>query len=479
MAPNCDSNASQPVSMSVSGQSTIGYSFDLAGRLTQMTQGAATVKVDYDNGNRPISTTLPNGVQMLYAYDAGSQVTGMTYKVGSTTLGNLSYAYDTLGRQGRMGGSFARIAIPTPVLTTSYNAANQVTTWGTATLSYDANGSLTSDGTYTYTWNARNQLSNVKQKSNGATLAGFGYDAYGRRLNKTVGTTTNFVYRGINPVQEIGGTTTNIWSNGTDRFFKRGNDTLLQDALGSNIAVVDGSGVVQTQYTYEPFGKTTVTGAANANSYQFTSRENDNVAGLYFYRARYYSTSLQRFISQDPIGFRSGDYNLYAYVKDNPVELSDPLGLATGIGCAIGSSAGRGSTGPIPGGPNKDKTWPNFPVIVVGPDGMPVPAPGPGQGQSPKPGPGQLPMPGQNGLGDYELPIPVELARRACSCTTTCYFESAGSGSTADCSGWASGSGTGGTENEACKAAKKDASNQAPRGCKTKHCDPCTCTGCR
>lgn len=62
----------------------------------------------------------------------------------------------------------------------------------------------------------------------------------------------------------------------------------------------------------------------NANSYEFTGRENDG-AGLYYYRARYYSPTLQRFIAQDPIGFHGG-LNLYSYVGDDPIDVFDLLG---------------------------------------------------------------------------------------------------------------------------------------------------------
>jgi uncharacterized protein RhaS with RHS repeats len=43
--------------------------------------------------------------------------------------------------------------------------------------------------------------------------------------------------------------------------------------------------------------------------------------------ARYYHPGLQRFISEDPIGFRGGDVNVYAYVRNRPVTTTDPLGL--------------------------------------------------------------------------------------------------------------------------------------------------------
>jgi RHS repeat-associated protein len=51
------------------------------------------------------------------------------------------------------------------------------------------------------------------------------------------------------------------------------------------------------------------------------------MALLRYYRARYYHTDLQRFISEDPIGFRGGDVNVYAYVHNRPLFATDPLGL--------------------------------------------------------------------------------------------------------------------------------------------------------
>ncbi len=47
--------------------------------------------------------------------------------------------------------------------------------------------------------------------------------------------------------------------------------------------------------------------------------------GLYYYRARYYDPTVGRFISEDPIGF-GGGINFYAYVRNDPVILTDPLG---------------------------------------------------------------------------------------------------------------------------------------------------------
>ena len=50
---------------------------------------------------------------------------------------------------------------------------------------------------------------------------------------------------------------------------------------------------------------------------------------LYYYRARYYDAGMQRFLSRDPIGFSSGDFNFYRYVGNNVVNFRDPFGLLT------------------------------------------------------------------------------------------------------------------------------------------------------
>ncbi len=186
---------------------------------------------------------------------------------------------------------------------------------------------MTSDGSHSYTWDARNQLSKIDS----GTTASFGYDPFGRRYNKNIlSTNTNFLYDGANAVQEVvGGTNTaNSLMGGIDEVFTRtdsaGARSFLTDALGGTLALTDTSGTLQTQYTFGPFGNTSVTGAATTNNFAYTGRELD-ASGLYFYRARYYNPQLQRFISEDPIGF-AGGLNLYAYVNDSPTNMSDPAG---------------------------------------------------------------------------------------------------------------------------------------------------------
>jgi RHS repeat-associated protein len=58
----------------------------------------------------------------------------------------------------------------------------------------------------------------------------------------------------------------------------------------------------------------------------------DAVAGLNPQRFRWYSPTLGRWVSVDPIEFAGGDRNLYRFVNNEPVNETDPKGLAVGIG---------------------------------------------------------------------------------------------------------------------------------------------------
>jgi RHS repeat-associated protein len=339
-------DADRLTSMQVAGQPQVTYGYNNADQPTTITQGSQTVTAGYDDAGRPTSLALPGGVSETYGYDDASQLTSITYKHGTTTLGDLTYAYNQAGLVAQLGGSFARTAIPQPFASASYNANNQLTSRGGTSYTYDDDGNLTGDGTTTYTWDARGQLTGLSRTG---LTASFAYDAVGRRTGKTVnGTATGYLHDGANPTQELSGSTptANLLTGGLDEYFTRtdstGQRTYLTDALGSTIALVDPAGEVKTQYTYEPFGKSTVTGEANSNPLQFTGRE-DDITGLYYYRARYYHPGLQRFISEDPAGFAAGDTNLYAYVFNSPTNLTDPSGEnPLVIGCVVGAAFGGG-----------------------------------------------------------------------------------------------------------------------------------------
>lgn len=211
----------------------------------------------------------------------------------------------------------------------SYDAANRLTQWGGTIYSYDDNGNFVSDGLTSYLWNSRDQLIGLS----GGVSATFSYDGFGRRKSRTLqGTSTAYLYDGVSVVQEISGGTpiANLLAGPRiDEYFGRTgsqNSTMLADGLGSEIATTDVNGAVQTQYSYAPYGQVSTTGGVSQNDVTFTGRQVDVDGHLYSYRARYYDSQVGRFLSEDPIEFRGG-LNLYQYVGDNPVNLTDPLGL--------------------------------------------------------------------------------------------------------------------------------------------------------
>jgi RHS repeat-associated protein len=388
-------------------QPAVRYCYDGSGRVTKLIQGGGAcssdplVNITYDGAGRRNALALSNALSITYGYDAASRISSLQYKNGASVLPGLAltYSFDENGNRIGVGSDGARTALPPAVSSATYDAADELKTWGAGSpvYTYDQNGNLTSDGVKTYTWNGRNQLASV---SGGGVTASFQYDAFGRRVQKTIGTTTRkFVYDGLNAVQELDGTgavVANLLTGlGLDETFTRteGTDrrTLLPDALGSTVALSDDNGTTSS-YTYEPYGRPT-TVAVNGNTFQFTGRENDSVCQggtvpgssclsdadcgtgglcvrtgptgcqggtqpgaacttdascgtggkcvstpMYHLRARYYAPSLGRFISEDPLGFGGGDYNLFAYVRNNPIMLRDPTGLlsrgcASNVGC--------------------------------------------------------------------------------------------------------------------------------------------------
>ncbi|MBS1868275.1 MAG: RHS repeat protein [Actinobacteria bacterium] len=306
------------------------YGYDDANRLTSAAQGGSTASVGYDGAGRRSSVALPNGVTKAYTYDTASRLTDLDYMLGQTSVGDLHYAYDADGHRLAQWGSLARVSIPAPMASATYDAANERTAQGGQTLLYDGDGNLLDDGTTTYAWDARDQLASTAGP--GLNLS-YAYDPFGRRIGKTVnGQQTRYAYIGANVAQELSGglVASNMLSGlAMDDLFARteagSTSSYLTDALGSVLALSDSTGTATTSYTYGPFGETSASGAASTSAFQFTGREND-ANGLYNNRARYYSPDMQRFTSEDPIGMAGSGTNLYRYVNNDPLDYIDPTG---------------------------------------------------------------------------------------------------------------------------------------------------------
>ncbi|QSB16681.1 hypothetical protein JQS43_10590 [Natronosporangium hydrolyticum] len=323
----------------------IGYRYDDAGRLVAVGHDQAMTTVSYDDTGRVVTAALPGGVTADYDYDGRGLLAEISYhNTHGGQLGDLRYDYDQLGRRAGASGTLAGVTLPPAHTDTRHDPGNRLTHHQGTSLRYDPAGNLLTDGTHTYTWNARGQLVAV----DGPTSATFDYDPFGRRVAVTAdGDTTRYVHDGDNVAQQLlpdGSTATYLTGPGLDELFARTVDgithTYLTDVQGSVLGLVGPDGNLTTQYHYDPYGATTVTGTPEANPFGYTGRELDPT-GLYYLRHRYYHPQLGRFISEDPLGFAAGDTNLYAYVFNDPINHTDPHGLqaAAGIGACLATGA--------------------------------------------------------------------------------------------------------------------------------------------
>ena len=94
--------------------------------------------------------------------------------------------------------------------------------------------------------------------------------------------------------------------------------------MGSTNGLTDANGNLTASNSYDSFGNGT--NSSFPSRYQYTGREFDLITGLQYNRARWYDPAIGRFISEDPIGFRGGDANLYSYVWNNASNIIDPTG---------------------------------------------------------------------------------------------------------------------------------------------------------
>jgi RHS repeat-associated protein len=225
-----------------------------------------------------------------------------------------------------------------------------------ATYRYDLNGNLiqkTEKGVvWRYAWDAENRLIRVrKATTEGAESTEIEYAYYdnGNRAWKRVTEAgkdpviTNYVHDGIHVIAEYNGEgellKEYVYSDNIDEVLS--SKTVIpdsdpkssitnyyhQDGLNSVVAVTDADGERVASYNYEAFGTIKDATGALGNPITYTGRWIEPETGDYFYRARYYDSSVGRFLKKDPIGFKSKDYNLYRYVGNDSIKHIDSWGL--------------------------------------------------------------------------------------------------------------------------------------------------------
>ena len=69
--------------------------------------------------------TYPNAIVATLGYHSANRLTSLSYMLGQTTIGDLTYIYDASGRRTAVGGSWARTGLPQALATATYDAANR------------------------------------------------------------------------------------------------------------------------------------------------------------------------------------------------------------------------------------------------------------------------------------------------------------------------------------------------------------------
>lgn len=293
----------------------------------------------YDNTNN-ITQVIEPGVTKTYTYDDLYRLTQAVYTPTSGTAKTYNYAYNAIGNITNANG-----------LAYTYSSAGKinphaVTKIGTSTYNYDANGNMTSAPNLVITNNWQNQPTRVVV--GGATTIDTYYDENGERFifkspSKTeVQVEEEYIVR--NNVPEI---SIKLAGNLLGTIVNNVLYSSITDHLGTPIKQVDSAGTVVEDVTYDPFGKWTIQTSTINTKRGYTGHEEDSNTGLVYAEARYYNPGAMRFSQQDPshvylghqafsgmIGVERNailldpqQLNSYSYVRNNPINLTDPTGL--------------------------------------------------------------------------------------------------------------------------------------------------------
>lgn len=111
----------------------------------------------------------------------------------------------------------------------------------------------------------------------------------------------------------------------------------VPDPLGSTIALLDSTQGQTDTFTYWPYGEVASRTGTTETSFQFVGTwgyYSDSDSRKYV-RARYLDSSKSRWLTKDPIGFKGKDYNLYRYVDNKPITVTDKSGTLNHAWCFV------------------------------------------------------------------------------------------------------------------------------------------------
>jgi RHS repeat-associated protein len=308
-----------------------------------------------DNGNLvSVANNRVTDRSQTFSFDQLNRVataqTTATYSSDAAHCWGQAFGFDSSGEWGNLltiaGVSSAYTGCTQGSLSVAVNTNNQI-----VGDTYDAAGNLwviPGTGGATYVYNAENQMTSTSNSS-----MSYLYDGDGNRVEKSG--TKIYWYGGSEVLDETDTTGSVTNTNFTEYVFFGGDRIARRDSSGdvfyyladqvdsSRVIAEVASGQTTASMCYdgdfEPYGGEHAYTNTCSQNYKFTGKERDNESGLDMFGARYYGSSLGRFMTPDwaakPVNVPSAHFgnpqslNLYSYVQNNPTTTGDPDGHDT------------------------------------------------------------------------------------------------------------------------------------------------------